>query len=37
VWDGHRAAHGDVKVVDGYVTITALHAGTHHFTVTPRH
>ncbi|MFF2514273.1 hypothetical protein [Streptomyces sp. NPDC058086] len=36
VWDGHRAAHRDVKVVDGYATITALHAGAHHFTVTPR-
>ncbi|WP_405877703.1 hypothetical protein OG762_03580 [Streptomyces sp. NBC_01136] len=36
VWDGHRAARGDVKVVDGHVTITAPHAGAHHFTATPR-
>jgi hypothetical protein len=25
-----------VEVVDGYVTITALHAGAHRFTLTPR-
>jgi hypothetical protein len=36
VWDGHHAARGDVQVVDGYVTITALHAGAHRFTLTPR-